>query len=182
VTYFFNAGREEPWPGEDRRLVPSPKVATYDLQPEMSAPEVAAGVKAACAAGEHDVIVVNFANGDMVGHTGVFEAAVSAMKTIDRLLADILPPSLEQGTVWLVTADHGNCDEMLDARDNVLTQHSLNRVPFVVAGREFAGRHDVLKDDDFGLADIAPTILQLLGIPQPAAMTGRSIIKANSGS
>ena len=177
VTYFFNGGREEPWPGEDRRLVPSPKVATYDLQPEMSAPEVAAVVEQACEAGEHDVIVVNFANGDMVGHTGVFEAAVAAFKTLDRLLGEIMPPSLAQGTVWLVTADHGNCDEMLDPDGKVLTQHSLNPVPFVVAGEAFAGRRDVIADGDFGLADIAPTILRLLEIPQPAAMTGRSIIK-----
>jgi 2,3-bisphosphoglycerate-independent phosphoglycerate mutase len=182
VTYFFNAGREEPWPGEDRRLVPSPKVATYDLQPEMSAPEVAAVVKDACAAGEHDVIVVNFANGDMVGHTGVFDAAVRAMRTIDGLLADIMPPSLARGTVWLVTADHGNCDEMLDADGNVLTQHSLNRVPFVVAGRRFAGRRDAIREGDFGLADIAPTILRLLGLAQPAVMTGQSIINDDATS
>ncbi|MBE0567963.1 MAG: 2,3-bisphosphoglycerate-independent phosphoglycerate mutase [Krumholzibacteria bacterium] len=177
VTYFFNAGREEPWPGEDRRLVPSPKVATYDLQPEMSAPAVAAVVKEACEAGEHDVVVVNFANGDMVGHTGVFTAAVAAIKALDGLLADIMPSSLERGTVWLVTADHGNCDEMLDPEGKVLTQHSLNRVPFVVAGRAYAGRKDVIAAGDFGLADIAPTILKLLGLPQPASMTGRSIIK-----
>ena len=177
VTYFFNGGREEPWPGEDRRLVPSPKVATYDLQPEMSAPAVAAVVKEACDAGEHDVIVVNFANGDMVGHTGVFEAAVAAFRTLDRLLSEIMPPSLARGTVWLVTADHGNCDEMLDPEGKVLTQHSLNPVPFVVAGQAFAGRSDVLAEGRFGLADIAPTILRLLEIPQPAAMTGQSIIK-----
>jgi 2,3-bisphosphoglycerate-independent phosphoglycerate mutase len=177
VTYFFNGGREEPWPGEDRRLVPSPKVATYDLQPEMSAPEVAAGVREACASGEFDVIVVNFANGDMVGHTGVYEAAVAAFKTLDRLLSEIMPPSLEQGTVWLVTADHGNCDEMLDPDGKVLTQHSLNRVPFVVCGQQFAGKTGVLRDDDPGLSDIAPTILQLLDIEQPAEMTGRSILR-----
>ncbi len=177
VTYFFNAGREEPWPGEDRRLVASPKVATYDLQPEMSAPAVAEVVRQACTAGEHDVIVVNFANGDMVGHTGVFEAAVAAFKTLDRLLGEIMPPSLAAGTVWLVTADHGNCDEMLAADGKVLTQHSLSPVPFVVAGKAFAGRSDVIAEGDFGLADIAPTILRLLKIPQPAAMTGQSIIK-----
>ena len=140
MTYFFNGGREEPFPGEERELVPSPKVATYDLQPEMSAPEVAAVRQATPAtAGDYDVIVVNFANGDMVGHTGVFEAAVQAFQTLDRLLAEIMPPSLEQGTVWLVTADHGNCDEMLDPDGAVLTQHSLNQVPFVVAGKELRG-------------------------------------------
>lgn len=176
VTYFFNGGREEPFPGEDRRLVPSPKVATYDLQPEMSAPAVAQIVREACEAGEHDVIVVNFANGDMVGHTGVFDAAVAAMRTLDRLLAEIMPPSLARGTVWLVTADHGNCDEMLDAEGNVLTQHSLFPVPFVVAGRGYENEFQLIADGNHGLADIAPTILQLLDLPQPAEMTGRSIL------
>ena len=178
VTYFFNGGREEPYPGESRHLVPSPKVATYDLQPEMSAPEVADIVQEACAAGQHDVIVVNFANGDMVGHTGVFEAAVSAVRTLDGLLARIMPPSLEQGTVWLVTADHGNCDEMLTPDGAILTQHSLNRVPFVVAGSAFEGKTDALAEGDFGLADIAPTILALLGVSQPEEMTGRSMVRS----
>ena len=176
VTYFFNGGQEEPFPLEDRQLVPSPKVATYDLQPEMSAPEIAAIVKDACAAGEHDVIVVNFANGDMVGHTGVFEAAVRAIQTLDHLLAEIMPPSLEQGTVWLVTADHGNCDEMLAPDGKVLTQHSLNPVPFVVAAKRYAGAKDVLITGRHGLADIAPTILGLLGLSQPVEMTGRCLI------
>jgi 2,3-bisphosphoglycerate-independent phosphoglycerate mutase len=176
VTYFFNGGREEPWPGEVRRLVPSPKVATYDLQPEMSAPEVAAVVREACANDEFDVIVVNFANGDMVGHTGVFEAAVRAFRTLDGLLADLMPPSLARGTTWLVTADHGNCDEMLGPDGEVMTQHSLNRVPFIMAAERFAGRTGLLRTDNPGLADIAPTILALLGLPQPVAMTGRSLI------
>ena len=177
VTYFFNGGRETPYPGETRELVASPKVATYDLQPEMSAPAVADIVRRGCESGDYDVIVVNFANGDMVGHTGVFEAAVSAFETLDRLLSEIMPPSLEQGTVWLVTADHGNCDEMLANDGKVLTQHSLNRVPFVVAGRDFEGKSDLLNEGDFGLADIAPTVLALLGLPQPKEMTGQSIVK-----
>lgn len=177
VTYFFNGGREEPFPGETRELVPSPKVATYDLQPEMSAPEVAAVVKKACEAGEHEVIVVNFANGDMVGHTGVFDAAVQAFQTLDKLLSEIMPPSIEAGTTWLVTADHGNCDEMLGPDGSVLTQHSLNRVPFVVAGKAFEGQKNALIEGELGLADIAPTVLQLLKIEQPAEMTGRPIIK-----
>ncbi len=176
VTYFLNGGREEPWPHEVRKLVPSPKVATYDLQPEMSAPEVAEVVAQACRSGDYDVIIVNFANGDMVGHTGVFEAAVAAMTALDRLLAEIMPPSLEAGTTWLVTADHGNCDEMLDADGKVLTQHSLSRVPFIVASRDLEGRTDHLEQRDWGLADIAPTILTLLGLPIPREMTGRSII------
>jgi len=177
VTYFFNGGREEPYPGEDRNLIPSPKVATYDLQPEMSAPAVADVVREACEKGDHDVVIVNFANGDMVGHSGVFAAAVQAVKTLDRLLSEIMPPSLEQGTIWLVTADHGNCDEMLAASGAVLTQHSLNRVPFVVAGKAFAGRQNALKEGDWGLADIAPTILYLLGIRQPEEMSGQNIIE-----
>ena len=177
VTYFFNGGREEPYPFEERRMVPSPKVATYDLQPEMSAPEVAAVLSEACEGSEFDVVIVNFANGDMVGHTGNYEAAVQAFKTLDRLLSEVIPPSLERGTVWLLTADHGNCDEMLAPDGAVLTQHSLNKVPFVVAGKSFAGQPDALRQGSFGLSDIAPTMLHLLGIPQPDEMTGRSIIE-----
>jgi 2,3-bisphosphoglycerate-independent phosphoglycerate mutase len=176
VTYFLNGGREEPWPHEVRKLVPSPKVATYDLQPEMAAPEVAEVVAQACRSGDYDVIVVNFANGDMVGHTGIFEAAVAAMRTVDRLLSEIMPPSLDAGTTWLVTADHGNCDEMLDESGRVLTQHSLNRVPFIVASKDLEGQTDRLAEQDRGLADIAPTVLTLLGLPVPEEMTGRSII------
>jgi 2,3-bisphosphoglycerate-independent phosphoglycerate mutase len=177
VTYFFNGGREEPFPGEERRLVPSPKVATYDLQPSMSAPEVAAIVKEACLAGQHDVIIVNFANGDMVGHTGIIPAAVEAFQTLDRLLAEIMPDSIGQGTVWLVTADHGNCDEMLAPNGAVLTQHSLNKVPLIIAGREFEGRDDAINAGSFGLADISPTILHIIGIKQPAEMTGKSVLR-----
>jgi 2,3-bisphosphoglycerate-independent phosphoglycerate mutase len=176
VTYFFNGGREDPFPFEERNLVPSPKVATYDLQPEMSAPAVAAVVKEACAGDDYDVVIVNFANGDMVGHTGNFEAAVKAFQTLDRLLAEIMPPSLERGTVWLVTADHGNCDEMKTPGGAVLTQHSLNQVPFVVAGKAFENRTDILKKGDFGLSDIAPTVLGLLGLKQPPEMTGSNLL------
>ena len=142
----------------------------------MSAPEVAEVVAQACRSDRYDVIIVNFANGDMVGHTGVFDAAVEAVKTLDRLLSEIMPPSLEAGAVWLVTADHGNCDEMLDASGKVLTQHSLSRVPFVVAGKQFEGRRGAIADQDWGLADIAPTVLRLLDLPKPQQMTGRSII------
>jgi 2,3-bisphosphoglycerate-independent phosphoglycerate mutase len=177
VTYFFNGGREEPFAGETRRLVPSPKVATYDLQPEMSAPEVAAIVNEACQGDEFDVVIVNFANGDMVGHSGVYEAAVRAVQTLNRLLSQIMPASLARGTVWLVTADHGNCDEMLAPDGAVLTQHSLNKVPFVVAGQAFKGQSGLVKDGHFGLADIAPTILDLLKIPQPREMTGQTILR-----
>lgn len=176
VTYFFNGGREKPFEMEDRKLVASPSVATYDLQPEMSASAVADFVREACQGDQYDVVIVNFANGDMVGHTGIFEAAVQAFQTLDRLLSEIMPPSLEQGTVWLITADHGNCDEMLSAEGKVLTQHSLNKVPFVVAGKEYEGRTDVMAQGDFGLADIAPTILALLDIPQPKEMTGKTML------
>jgi len=176
VTYFFNGGREEPYPYEERKLVPSPKVATYDLQPEMSAPEVAAIVKDACENSPFDVVIVNFANGDMVGHTGNYEAAVQAFSTLDGLLAEVMPPSIERGTVWLLTADHGNCDEMLAPNGAVLTQHSLNRVPFVVAGKKFENKPNLMKNGNFGLKDIAPTLLGLLDLPQPPEMTGRCII------
>jgi 2,3-bisphosphoglycerate-independent phosphoglycerate mutase len=142
----------------------------------MAAPEVAEVVAQACRSGDYDVIVVNFANGDMVGHTGIFEAAVAAMRTVDRLLSEIMPPSLDAGTTWLVTADHGNCDEMLDESGRVLTQHSLNRVPFIVASKDLEGQTDRLAEQDRGLADIAPTVLTLLGLPVPEEMTGRSII------
>ncbi len=182
VTYFLNGGREEPFPGEDRRLVPSPRVATYDLQPEMSAPEVAAGVLDDLSRGAHPVIVVNFANGDMVGHTGVLEAAVQAVKTLDGLLARIVPAVLERGGVMLLTADHGNCEEMLDPDGRVLTNHSLNPVPFVLIGEEFAGRGAAALrgDPDRGLRDIAPTLLALLGLPVPPEMTGRPLLAAKT--
>jgi 2,3-bisphosphoglycerate-independent phosphoglycerate mutase len=177
VTYFFNGGREEPYPYEERKLIPSPKVATYDLQPEMSAPEVAAVVKEACEGTDFDVVIVNFANGDMVGHTGIYEAAVKAFRTLDRLLEEIMPPSIERGTIWLLTADHGNCDEMLASDGTVLTRHSLSKVPFVVAGKAFENKPNLLENGDFGLSDIAPTMLRLLEIPQPSEMTGRCIIR-----
>jgi 2,3-bisphosphoglycerate-independent phosphoglycerate mutase len=120
---------------------------------------------------------VNFANGDMVGHTGVLEAAVAAVRTLDGLLARIVPEVLARGGVLLLTADHGNCEEMIAPDGRVLTNHSLNDVPFVVVGREFAGRRDALAPrGDAGLRDIAPTMLDLLGLPRPAAMSGRSLL------
>ncbi len=178
VTYFFNGGREEPFPYEDRRLIPSPKVATYDLQPEMSAPAVAEVVGTACATGSHDVVIVNFANGDMVGHTGNYEAAVQAFRTLDRLLGEIMPPSLAAGTTWLVTADHGNCDEMIGPDGKPFTQHSLNPVPFIVADLRLEGKHEAMREGQGGLADIAPTVLGLLGVPKPEEMTGQCLIKS----
>ncbi len=176
VTYFFNGGREEPYPGEERILIPSPKVATYDLQPEMSAPGVAQTVKEQAASGAHDIIIVNFANGDMVGHTGVLPAAVQAVKTIDRLLADIIPPVVAAGGTFLVTADHGNCDEMIDNGGKALTAHSLNPVPFVAVSQKLAGRLDAIGGNGHGLKEIAPTVLKIMGLPQPAEMTGQSLL------
>ncbi len=176
VTYFFNGGREEPYRGEERKLIPSPQVATYDLQPEMSAPAVAQTVKEQAASGQYDVIIVNFANGDMVGHTGVLDAAIKAVRTLDRLLAEIIPPVVATGGTFLVTADHGNCDEMLDESGKILTTHSMNPVPFVIVSEELRGRRGAIQGDGFGLQDIAPTILKLMGLPQPAEMTGRPIL------
>jgi 2,3-bisphosphoglycerate-independent phosphoglycerate mutase len=176
VTYFFNGGREKPYAGEERILIPSPKVATYDLQPQMSAPEVARTVGEQAAGGGHDVIIVNFANGDMVGHTGVLAAAIEAVRALDALLAKIIPPIIARGATVLVTADHGNCDEMIAPDGSVLTAHSLNPVPFIVVGERWRGCQNLMRDGPYGLADIAPTILKLIEIKQPSEMTGRSIL------
>jgi 2,3-bisphosphoglycerate-independent phosphoglycerate mutase len=186
VTYFFNGGREAPLPGEDRRLVPSPKVATYDLQPEMSAPGVTDALLAAVASEAYDLIVANFANPDMVGHTGVWAATVSACEAIDACLGrivaaldarDALDPD-GPGALLALTADHGNADQMRDAAGNPVTAHSLNPVPFLLAGRSVAGRslHDGV------LADVAPTILELAGLPRWAGMTGRSLLDTDAGT
>ncbi|MFH1844312.1 MAG: 2,3-bisphosphoglycerate-independent phosphoglycerate mutase [bacterium] len=176
VTYFFNGGREEPYPGEERLMIPSPKVQTYDLQPEMSAPAVAQAFGEQIASGKHEVIVVNFANGDMVGHTGDFEAAVQAVKTLDGLLATIVPPVVEQGGTFLITADHGNCDQMLTTDGRPMTAHSLNPVPFVAVSQKLEVNRGEIPGGPYGLADIAPTLLGLLDLPLPAEMTGRSIL------
>ena len=180
VTYFFNGGVEAPWPGEERRLVPSPKVATYDLQPEMSAGGVTDELVAAIRSGRYDFIVANFANPDMVGHTGVWDATISALATIDVQLGRIADAIAEveaadpagPGAVLLVTADHGNADDMIDAAGNPVTKHSLNPVPLLAVGRRVAGRS--LRDGV--LADVAPTILELAGLPPWPGMTGRSLL------
>ncbi len=171
VTYFLNGGREEPYRGEDRLLVPSPKVATYDLQPEMSAPELTRKVVAAIEGGAYDLIVLNFANPDMVGHTGDLAAAVTAVETVDAGLGSIRAAVERHGGALLVIADHGNCEVMRDAVSGVPhTAHTTNPVPVLLAGVPGAtlraGR----------LADVAPTLLDLMGIPQPPAMTGRSLV------
>lgn len=170
VTFFFSGGEEQPFPGEERVLVPSPKVATYDLQPEMSAPEVAEKAAARIASGDIDVMILNFANPDMVGHTGNLEAAIKAIETVDACLGQVLAAIDAQGGVALVTADHGNADVMFFADTHeVCTTHTLARVPLIITRQGVTLREGVL-------ADIAPTMLALLGVPQPPAMTGQSII------
>jgi len=173
VTFFFNGGREEPFAGEERILVPSPKVATYDLQPEMSAPEVTDRLCAAIADGGFDLIVVNYANADMVGHSGDLEAAIQAVQAVDRCLGRVAAAVVAAGGALLVTADHGNVEMMRDGEDGgPHTAHSHNPVPCILvngpaAMRELApGR----------LADVAPTVLALMAMAQPAAMSGRSLL------
>lgn len=176
VTFFLNGGREEPFPGEDRVLVPSPKVATYDLQPEMSAPEVTDRLVAAIESGRYRFIVVNYANGDMVGHTGVFPAAVQAIETVDACLARVIAATLAMSGIALVTADHGNAEEMIDpVTGTPLTAHTINPVPVVLVAPEASPfRHADLNDGR--LAAIAPTVLELLGLPVPESMTEPSLI------
>lgn len=178
VTYFFNGGREAAWPGEERRLVPSPKVATYDLQPEMSARGVTDELVAAIESGRYDFIVANYANPDMVAHTGVWEATIRALETIDECLGRVAG-AVERveaadpdgpGAALLITADHGNADELRDRDGKPVTAHSLNPVPLVVLGRSLRRRS--LRDGV--LADVAPTILEIAGLPRWDGMTGQS--------
>ena len=172
VTFFFNGGVEAPRDGEDRILVPSPKVATYDLQPEMSAPEVTARVLEQIDAEKYDCIVLNFANADMVGHTGVFDAAVKAIETLDACVPKIVSAVLAKGGQILLTADHGNADCMVDEAGNIVTAHSLNPVPLVhISGAP------VQLSDGGRLCDIAPTMLDLMDLPIPEEMTGRSLVE-----
>jgi 2,3-bisphosphoglycerate-independent phosphoglycerate mutase len=175
VTYFFNGGLETPYPGEERSLVPSPKVATYDLQPEMSAPGVAAEVAKGMESGEYDFILVNFANPDMVGHTGVIPAAVKAVETVDGLLGDIVDRVRDASGEWvaLVTADHGNCEKMLTPEGKPHTAHTTEPVDFFVVDPSNRVR---LTLGPGRLADVAPTVLACMGIPQPAEMTGTSLV------
>jgi len=172
VTFFFSGGREECYPGEQRILVDSPKVATYDLQPEMSAPQVTEKLVAAIESGEYDTIICNYANGDMVGHTGIFEAAVKAVEALDVCLGKVISAVDRVGGDCLITADHGNVERMMDEENNQpLTSHTTLPVPLVYAGPRalsFTGPGT--------LADIAPSILKLMGIPQPVEMTGHNLI------
>jgi 2,3-bisphosphoglycerate-independent phosphoglycerate mutase len=174
VTYFFNGGVEDPPPGEERRLVPSPDVPTYDLQPEMSEPDVARGLVDAIRSRAFDVLVCNFANPDMVGHTGVMSAAVRAVEAVDEGLGQVLQACRETGTSLLVTADHGNCEQMWDPEtDGPHTAHTTNPVGIILV--EPATRRTAAALADGALCDVAPTILGLIGLPQPAAMTGTDL-------
>ncbi|UMZ12497.1 2,3-bisphosphoglycerate-independent phosphoglycerate mutase [Pseudomonas sp. MPFS] len=172
VTFFFSGGREEPFPGEERILIPSPKVATYDLQPEMSAPEVTDKIVDAIEHQRYDVIIVNYANGDMVGHSGVFEAAVKAVECLDLCVGRIVDALEKVGGEALITADHGNVEQMSDeTTGQAHTAHTTEPVPFIYVGKR------PLKVREGGvLADVAPTMLKLLDLPQPAEMTGKSIL------
>jgi 2,3-bisphosphoglycerate-independent phosphoglycerate mutase len=176
VTHFFNGGREPPFPGEAREIVPSPKVATYDLKPEMSAAQVADRVIAAIDSGNYQFILVNFANGDMVGHTAVIHAIVQAVETLDLQFHSVAQAASARGFRILLTADHGNCDEMVDpVSGEPHTQHTAYPVPFLILGMREAQLGTCC-----GLADVAPTVLDLLGLAQPAEMTGRSILLRTS--
>ncbi|MBO4467856.1 MAG: 2,3-bisphosphoglycerate-independent phosphoglycerate mutase [Clostridia bacterium] len=170
VTFFFNGGREVMFEGEDRILVNSPKVATYDLKPEMSAFEVCDKVCEAIESGKYDVVILNFANCDMVGHTGIFDAAVKAVETVDTCVGRVEDSTLKMGGVMLLTADHGNADRMVDTDGSPFTAHTTNPVPFAVIGREVKLR------EGGRLCDISPTIIKLLGLKQPEEMTGESIV------
>ena len=177
VTYFFNGGREPPFPGEDRTLVPSPKVATYDLRPEMSAGGVADALATAIRGGTYDFAIVNFANPDMVGHTGSFAATIAAMAATDAAVGRVVDAALGAGGCVLLTADHGNAEELLFPDGGRNTQHSTNPVPVIFVARD-AARFSIR---DGGLSDIAPTLLTLLGLPVPERMTGRSLLQPRAG-
>jgi len=168
VTYFFDGGIEKELKGCDRILIPSPKVATYDLKPEMSAYEITD--KLLSVIENYDLVVLNFANGDMVGHTGIFDAAVKAVEVVDECIGKIYNKVMEMGGTLIVTADHGNSDYMLDENNNPVTTHSTSLVPFIVTD-------DKIELKDGKLADIAPTILDIMGIEKPIEMTGESLIK-----
>ena len=171
VTFFLNGGRETPYDGEDRILVPSPKVATYDLQPEMSAYEVRTKLVEAIREDKYDLIVVNFANGDMVGHTGVYSAIETAVKAVDECVKDVIEAAKETGYESIIIADHGNADNAVNADGSPNTAHSLNPVPFV-----YVTENKDVQPADGILADVAPSVLKIMGLPVPAEMTGKQLI------
>jgi 2,3-bisphosphoglycerate-independent phosphoglycerate mutase len=170
VTFFFSGGREKEFPGETRILIPSPKVATYDLKPEMSAPEVTEAVVREIEADRFDAIILNFANCDMVGHSGKMEPTIKAVETVDTCLGKVVDAVLRKGGVAIITADHGNADLMLDEEGRPVTSHSTFPVPVIVTQEGLTLRQDGI------LADLAPTMLELLQLPQPTQMTGKSLI------
>lgn len=170
VTFFFNGGEETVFPGEDRILIKSPDVATFDMKPEMSAYEVTDAVEKAIADDKYDVIILNFANCDMVGHTGIMDAAVKAVEAVDECVGRVVKAIASQGGVTLVTADHGNADKLMEADGSPFTAHTTNPVPFIVSG------YDCKLREGGVLADIVPTMLQIMGVPQPEEMTGKSLI------
>lgn len=172
LTFFMNCKREEPWPLEERFMFDSNKVASHDLMPEMKAMEIAGKIVETMQNGEYPVIMSNICNGDMVGHTGNMEAAIKAVQTVDKALQMITQQAEKSGYTLFITADHGNCDEMIDDQGNVLTQHSTNPVPFIVIDKEYKR----LNRDQGIMADVAPTMLKVLGIEQPAEMTGKSLL------
>ncbi len=172
VTFFLNGGVEEPNPLEERILVPSPKVATYDRKPEMSAPEVTDKFLEAIKSGRYKVIIMNYANSDMVGHTGDMQATVKALETVDNCVGKVVQSVLDRDGTVLITADHGNAEEMVDSEGHIVTAHTTNPVPFIYVSRDAEGAR--LREGS--LRDIAPTILKLLGIPKPSEMTGDTLI------
>ena len=177
VTFFFNGGEESPFDGEDRELIPSPRVATYDLQPEMSAPEVTEKLCAAIRSGKYDLIICNYANADMVGHTGVFDAAVKAIETLDGSLGELETALQDVGGEMLVTADHGNAEQMYDdGTGQAHTAHTTNLVPLL-----YVGNRKLKVREGGALADIAPSLLTLMGVDIPSEMTGKSLVDLEDG-
>ena len=173
VTFFFNGGVEAPNPGEDRALIPSPKVATYDLKPEMSAYEVTEEAVKRINSGKYDMMILNFANPDMVGHTGVMEAAVKAVHTVDECAARVIDAILANGGRAILTADHGNCELMAEADGTPFTAHTTSPVPLILIDPAYKGA--TLREGG-KLSDVAPTMLKLMGLPQPSEMTGESLV------
>ena len=169
VTFFFNGGQEEVFPGEDRCLIPSPKVATYDLKPEMSAYEVCDKCVERIESGAYDVIILNFANCDMVGHTGVFDAAVKAVETVDECVGKVVDATMKMGGIAMITADHGNAETMTQEDGSPMTAHTTDLVPFILCGAGSELRQG-------RLADIAPTILDVMGLAAPEEMDGQTLI------
>jgi 2,3-bisphosphoglycerate-independent phosphoglycerate mutase len=172
VTFFFSGGREEEFPGESRLLVQSPKVPTYDLQPEMSAPGIRDAIVPKLRNGEADFVCLNFANGDMVGHTGVYEAIYKAVVAVDACTKDVVEAALEGGFNVMIIADHGNADNAINEDGSENTAHSLNPVPCI-----FISNKKGIKLEDGILADVAPTLLNVMGLEVPAEMTGKNLIK-----